>query len=236
MSLKNIEKLKLNKYPGRGIVIGLTEDGKNYVQVYWIMGRSLNSRNRIFELESNFIKSKAYDESKVEDPSLIIYYPIKDINGIHIVTNGDQTETIYDQMAKKVSFENSLRTRAFEPDAPHYTPRISGIIDTKSKKPFYTLSILKALKNNPQHSSRQLFKYNNFLRGYGHCIHTYTADKNPVPSFSGEPMLVPIFNKILGNAEFYWDQLNSENRVSLVVKFIAIDSGAVQYKIINKNI
>ena len=231
----SVERLRDNQYPGRGIIIGQTEDGRNCVQVYWIMGRSPNSRNRIFESEGCFVKTKAHDESKVQDPSLIIYYPVKDMKGIHIVSNGDQTETIFNQISLNGSLEDALRTRTFEPDPPHFTPRISGIIDVRTKQPCYSLSILKALGNGSRGCCRQFYEYDSFVKGSGHCIHTYMGDGNPLPSFQGEPYGVPVFNRMEENVEFYWNLLNADNRISLVVKFIEVDSGKIQLKIINKN-
>jgi IMP cyclohydrolase len=229
-------RLKHNRYPGRGIIVGQTSDLRHFVQIYWIMGRSPNSRNRIFERDNNWIETKAFDPSKLEDPSLIIYYPMKDINGNHIVANGDQTETIYQYLSRNDSFENALRTRSFEPDAPHYTPRISGIIYTTNAVPRYTLSILKSSSNDSSICLRTFFEYSNFKSGIGHCIHTYTGYEEPLFPFTGEPFEVSIFDDITQNAEYYWNQLDIENRISLVVKFVSAKSGSIQYKITNKNL
>lgn len=228
-------RLSLNRYPGRGIIIGQTKDGENLVQVYWIMGRSSNSRNRVFEVEGNSIKTKAYDEKKVEDPSLIIYYPIKEINGSHIVTNGDQTDTIFQYLSAGKSFEDALKTRTFEPDPPHFTPRISGIINVELDKPNYSLAILKSFNNDESVCCRQFFDYGAFKRGFGHCIHTYMGDVNPLPSFGGEPFVVQIFDGLDETAEYYWNLLDAENRISMVVKFISSKTGNSRLKIINKN-
>ena len=220
-----------NSYPGRGIVIGMTPDGKNMAQVYWIMGRSENSRNRIFVLENEFVKTQAYDIAKLSDPSLVIYYAAKHYDNVHIVTNGDQTDTIYEMK----SFENALHTRTFEPDSPNYTPRISGVVDFDGKY-IYKLSILKSIGNNPDYCIRQYFNYDNPIAGAGHCIHTYECDSNPLKSFNGEPYIVPVFDCIDETAEFYWNKLNEENRISLFVKFINIETKETNIKIINKNI
>lgn len=234
ISLNNEKRLSQKKYPGRGIVIGMTPDGKNYVQVYWIMGRSENSRNRIFELEGNSVKTKAFDIKKLKDPSLIIYYPVKAVKGYHIVTNGDQTDTIYDYIESGKTFKEALDTREFEPDPPNYTPRISGYIDCTSEKATYGLSILKTIENNQEFSQKNYFYYNNFINGFGHCIHTYNEDGNPIPSFWGEPYIVGINNDIEENARHFWSLLNEDNKVSLLVKYIGVDDKKVQFKLINK--
>ena len=231
----SVERLRKNAYPGRGIIIGMTKDSLHYVQVYWIMGRSSNSRNRIFETEGNFMRTRAFDESKVEDPSLIIYFPMRDIDGRHIVTNGDQTDTIYEYLKNGRSFEDALRTRTYEPDSPHFTPRISGMIDMQSGKPNYRLSVIKSLGTDPAVCCRQFFEYDSFLQGFGHCIHTYQKNENPLPSFSGDPLIMPLHNDIEENARFFWDFLDDENRISLAVKYIAAATGAMTIKIINKN-
>lgn len=234
IALLNEEDLKNNSYPGRGIIIGKSPDRQNYVQVYWIMGRSNNSRNRVFVQEGSFMRTKAFEESKLEDPSLIIYYPIKDLDGRHIVTNGDQTDTIYDFLKQGKTFVDALKTREFEPDAPNFTPRISGILDL-NHSPSYTLSVLKAENQNPNYCLRAFYYYDKFIPGYGHCIHTYESDGNPLPSFAGEPKLVRVYDEIDKTAEFYWDLLNEENRVSLAVKFVGREGKEVKLKIINKH-
>lgn len=235
MALINEKRLQQNKYPGRGIVVGMTPDGKNYVQVYWIMGRSENSRNRVFEVEGEFVKTKAFDISKLKDPSLIIYYPVKAVKGYHIVTNGDQTDTIYEYIEKGKTFKEALDTREFEPDPPNYTPRISGYVDCTSEKVTYGLSILKTIENNEQLPQKNYFYYNNFIKGFGHCIHTYNEDGNPIPSFTGEPYIIKLHDDINKNAEYFWNLLNEDNKVSLLVKYISVHDKKVQFKIINKN-
>ena len=217
-----------SSYPGRGIIIGMTPDGKNMVQVYWIMGRSENSRNRIFAMEDGFVKTEAFDISKLSDPSLVIYYAARNYDNIHIVTNGDQTDTIYEMK----SFEDALATRTFEPDPPNFTPRISGICNNGK----YKLSILKSIDNNSDYCVRQYFNYDKPIAGIGHCIHTYDCDGNPLPSFSGEPYKVPVFNCIDETADYYWNNLNEENKISLFVKFIDIENNKFNIKIINKNV
>jgi len=235
MKYKTFEsRLIKSTYPGRGIVIGKTPDDENFVQIYWIMGRSLNSRNRIFEQENTFIKTKAFDESKLEDPSLIIYYPSKTYENFHIITNGDQTDTIYSYLENNSAFEKALKTRCFEPDKPNYTPRISGIINETEKT--YKLSILKTIDNNEQNELKMFFNYSKFIQGIGHCITTYIGDGNPLPSFEGEPYKVGISNDILENANKFWGYLNKDNRVSLMVKYINEKTNKVSIKIINKNI
>lgn len=234
IALQNEDNLKNNSYPGRGIIIGMSPDRQNYVQVYWIMGRSNNSRNRVFVQEGSFMRTKAFDESKVEDPSLIIYYPIKDFNGCHIVTNGDQTDTIYDFLRQGKTFVDALKTREFEPDAPNFTPRISGMIDLNNS-PNYSLSVLKSENQNPDYCHRSFYYYDKFIPGYGHCIHTYEGDGNPLPSFAGDPKLVRVFDDLDKTAEFYWDLLNEENRVSLAVKFVSCRGKEVKMKVVNKH-
>lgn len=227
--------LKENAYPGRGIVIGLSEDGSQFVQVYWIMGRSVNSRNRVFIAEGNgFLRTEAKDPAKLSDPSLIIYYPVKHVNGAHIVTNGDQTDTIYEALRKGGSFESALATRTYEPDAPNFTPRISGIVDLKDAQFAYKLSILKSAGNTEDQTLRHTFSYEKALPGYGHCIHTYVGDGDPLPSFQGEPALVPLAGDARQIADSYWNALNDENKISLLVKTIRVADGASEQLVINK--
>ncbi len=233
---RNMKKLSENVYPGRGIIIGLSPDSKNIIQVYWIMGRSENSRNRVFTEENGFVRTRAYHPAKLKDPSLVIYYPVKHIENKHIVTNGDQTDTIYDFFKDKSgSFEDALRTRTFEPDAPNYTPRISGIVNLDDKITLYNLSILKSLDNNERVCQRFFFSYSSAIPGTGHLIHTYNSDGNPLPSFCGEPCMVRLDKDIDSVAKYYWDLLNEENRVSLLVKFINLETKKFNISIINKN-
>lgn len=219
-------------YPGRGIVIGMTPDCGHMAQVYWIMGRSENSRNRIFVMENEFLKTQAFDESKLTDPSLVIYYAARNYDSVHIITNGDQTDTIFEMK----SFENALNNRTFEPDSPHFTPRISGIIDFDDDKHAYKLAILKSIGNNADYCTRQYFNYEKAIAGIGHCIHTYDCDGNPLKSFSGEPYQVPLFNSPEETADYYWNKLNEENKISLFVKFIDIKNKSYITLIKNKNI
>jgi IMP cyclohydrolase len=232
---RTISELKSNSYPGRGIIIGLTPDGSKFVQVYWIMGRSENSRNRIFVAEPNgFLRTEAADPAKLSDPSLIIYYPVRHTNGAHIVTNGDQTDTIYEALQNGGTFEGALATRTYEPDGPNFTPRISGIVDLNDKQNAYKLSILKSCDNDEAQTKRQYFHYDNALAGYGHFISTYQGDGSPLPSFAGEPKLAPLFGDAAATARHYWDLLNEENRVSLLVKTIRRDNGAAEMTVLNK--
>lgn len=226
-------KLKKSRYPGRGIVIGMTPDGRNIVQVYWIMGRSVNSRNRVFEMDGPFMRTKAFDEAKLSDPSLVIYYPIKNTNGFHIVTNGDQTDTIFKYLINESTFEEALKTRRFEPDPPNFTPRISGvsIMDSMS----YKLSVLKTVDNDESLEQKCFFSYSKYIRGIGHCITTYADDGNPLPSFEGEPFKVALFNDIQKNLDEFWGYLDVDNRVSLAVKFISVETGDAEVLIVNKN-
>jgi len=232
---RNVEKnLKNNEYPGRGIIIGLNSKGDKFIQVYWIMGRSENSRNRIFVLEENIVKTHPFDESKCKDPSLIIYNALRDFDKYFIVSNGDQTDTVYNEIQSNGSFESALLKRTFEPDAPNYTPRVSGII-VLQENPYYKLNILKAENNNPDIPVNGTWVYKNFIKGVGHCIHTYKENGSPIPPFEGEPYMVPLGNTIDEIADFYWNVLNSENKISLVVKSIEVKTRKIEYKIINKN-
>lgn len=224
-----------NSYPGRTIIIGMTPKGSDFVQVYWIMGRSLNSRNRIFEIEGDFIRNKAFNPDSLIDPSLIIYYPIRHFQQYHVVSNGDHTETIIEGLKNNVTIENSLFQRQFEPDEPHYTPRISGLIDTESNT--YNLSILKSLNHDPSVCIRNTFNYSDFNKGKGHCIHTYDSEENSIlKSFNGEPFEVPLYNTIDETAEYFWSQINTENKISLLVKHINVSNNIIQYKLLNKNL
>lgn len=228
-------ELKGNSYPGRGIVIGKSKDGKYAVTAYFIMGRSENSRNRIFVEDGEGIRTQAFDPSKLSDPSLIIYAPVRVLGNKTIVTNGDQTDTIYELMDKQQTFEQSLRTREFEPDAPNYTPRISGIMHVEQGSYNYAMSILKSSHGNPKSCNRYTFAYENPAAGEGHFIHTYMGDGNPLPSFEGEPKLVELDGDIDEFAGKIWDSLNEENKVSLFVRYIEIETGKYETRIINKN-
>ena len=233
LSLAN--ELNSNTYPGRGIVIGKTKDGKKAVTAYFIMGRSNNSRNRVFAEDGEGIRTQAFDPSKLEDPSLIIYAPVRVLGNKTIVTNGDQTDTIYEGMDKQLTFEQSLRTREFEPDAPNYTPRISGIMHVENRKYNYAMSILKSNNGNPEACNRYTFAYENPVAGEGHFIHTYMHDGNPLPSFEGEPKLVEINGDIDEFTNMVWTNLNEDNKVSLFVRFIDIETGEYETRIVNKN-
>ncbi len=236
MEKRNLaQELAGNAYPGRGIVIGKSEDGKYAVTAYFIMGRSVNSRNRIFVEEGEGIRTQAYDPSKLEDPSLIIYAPVRVLGNKTIVTNGDQTDTIYEWMDKQQTFEQALRLREFEPDAPNYTPRISGIMHLENGRYNYAMSILKSNNGDASACNRYTFAYENPAAGEGRFIHTYMGDGNPLPSFEGEPTLVGIAGDIDSFAKSIWDNLNEENKVSLFVRFIEIESGKYETRIINKH-
>lgn len=229
------QELKENAYPGRGIVIGRSADGKSAAAAYFIMGRSENSRNRIFVEDGDGIRTQAFDPSKMEDPSLIIYAPVRVLGNKTIITNGDQTDTIYEGMDCQLTFEQSLRCREFEPDAPNYTPRISGIIHRENGSFNYAMSILKSNNGNPAQCNRYTFAYQNPIPGEGHFLHTYLHDGSPLPSFEGEPKLISIPNNIDNFADFIWNNLNEENKVSLFVRYIAVETGAYETRILNKN-
>ena len=236
MEMLSIEKeLQGNAYPGRGINIGKTPDGKKAVSAYFIMGRSENSRNRVFVTEGEGIRTQAFDPSKLTDPSLIIYAPVRVLGNRTIVTNGDQTDTIYDGMDKELTFEQSLRCREFEPDGPNYTPRISGVMHIEAGKYDYAMSILKSNNGDPSCCNRYTFTYDNPVAGEGHFIHTYKCDGNPLPSFEGEPKLVNILDDMDAYTELLWNSLNEENTVSLFVRYIDIATGTYETNIVNKN-
>ncbi len=236
MEKKNIsEILKTNAYPGRGIVIGKSEDGKSAVCAYFIMGRSTNSRNRVFVEDGEGIRTQAFDPSKMEDPSLIIYAPVRVLGNKTIVTNGDQTDTIYEGMDKQLTFEQSLRTREFEPDAPNLTPRISGIMHVDNGNYSYAMSILKSDAGRDGACNRFTFAYEKPFAGEGRFIHTYMGDGNPLPSFEGEPEWVDIKGGIDEFTALVWNNLNEDNKVSLFVRFIDIETGKYETRICNKN-
>lgn len=223
-------------YPGRGIVIGKSADGSKAVIAYFIMGRSENSRNRVFAETEDGIKTQAFDPSKLVDPSLIIYSPVRVLGNKTIVTNGDQTDTVYDLMNEGQTFVQSLTTREFEPDGPNYTPRISGIVECENGKMNYAMSILKSADGNPDCCERYAFTYDKPINGLGRFIHTYMSDGNPLPSFEGEPTLVEIGNDDIDTfAEKIWNSLNEDNKVSLFVRYIDIASNKAESRIINKN-
>ena len=237
MEMLSIEKeLKENAYPGRGIIIGKSKDGKSAVTAYFIMGRSENSRNRVFTRDGEGLRTEAFDPSKLVDPSLIIYSPVRVLGNKTIVTNGDQTDTIYELMNNQQTFEQALRTREFEPDAPNYTPRISGIIKLKDDKTFnYAMSILKSANGNPDSCQRYTFSYSSPVNGEGHFIHTYKGDGNPLPSFEGEPKLISIPDDIEEFTSLLWESLNEDNKVSLFVRYIDLAIGKTTTNIKNKN-
>lgn len=223
--------LAANTYPGRGIVLGKTADGKESVVAYFIMGRSENSRNRVFVKEPDGIRTEAHDPAKLADPSLIIYHPVRQLGRGLIVTNGDQTDTIYDHLKRGQTFEAALRTREFEPDAPNFTPRISGLLSPDGS---YQLSILKSVDEAGSGCQRQTFEYP-ATPGLGHFLHTYVCDGTPIPSFVGEPERVSIPDDIDALAAAIWDNLNEDNKVSLFVRYTELKTGKTTQRIFNKN-
>ena len=236
MEMLNLEKeLQSNSYPGRGIIIGRSADGTKAVTAYFIMGRSENSRNRVFVEDGEGIRTQAFDPSKLTDPSLIIYAPVRVLGNKTIVTNGDQTDTIYDGMDRQMTFEQSLRCREFEPDGPNYTPRISGVMHIENGNYSYAMSILKSDNGNPDACLRYTFAYEKAIPGEGRFIHTYKCDGNPLPSFEGEPKLVQIPNDMKEFTDLLWNSLNEENKVSLFVRYIDIATGKYETTIVNKN-
>ena len=234
--LELAEELSATTYPGRGIVIGKTPDGKKAAIAYFIMGRSENSRNRVFVTEGEGIRTEAFDPAKVEDPSLIIYAPVRVRGTDTIVTNGDQTDSIFENMDQGDTFEESLRNREFEPDAPNYTPRISGVLHVEDGYT-YEISILKSNNGDPDQCLRFTFGYDNPLAGEGHFIHTYMGDGNPLPSYEGEPTPVTVPTDDLDEfTDIVWKSINEDNKVSLFTRFIDIETGKYETRIVNKNI
>ena len=226
------ETLKNNAYPGRGIAVGKTPCGKKLRIAYFIMGRSENSRNRIFVEDGSGIRTQAFDESKMKDPSLIIYAPVRVCEDTTIVTNGDQTDTVYDALTVGKTFEDALRTREFEPDAPNYTPRISAVV----KGDYYAMSILKSAEGDPAACRRYFFDYPNESPGYGHLIHTYVGDGNPLPSFEGEPTLWKMEKESFEDwSDHVWEALNPDNKVSLFTRSIDLATGETKTCIYNRN-
>lgn len=228
-------ELSGSTYPGRGIIAGRSKDGKSAVLAYFIMGRSVNSRNRVFVEDGEGIRTQAFDPSKMEDPSLIIYSPVRVLGTDTIVTNGDQTDTIYEGLQKGLTFGQSLRSRQFEPDAPNYTPRISCLANVKDGAYEYRLSILKSADGDPSCCERFTFSYDAPKAGEGHFIHTYESDGDPLPSFQGEPARVCIMGGIDEFTRLVWDSLNEDNKVSLFVRYIDIATGKYETRIVNKN-
>ena len=225
------EKLASNTYPGRGIVLGMLPDGKTSVAAYFIMGRSVNSRNRVFMEEPDGIRTEAFDPSKLSDPSLIIYHPVRQIGRSLIVTNGDQTDTIRDFMERGETLEQALRTREFEPDGPNWTPRISGLVQPDGS---YKLSILKSADPEGSACTRHFFEYP-ALKGVGHFLHTYETNGDPIPTFFGEPERVALEGDIDTFTAAVWDNLNEDNKISLFVRFTNVETGEFDQRILNKN-
>ena len=229
------EALNTNAYPGRGIMLGKDASGEHAVIAYFIMGRSVNSRNRVFIEDGCGIKTKAFDESKLSDPSLIIYAPVRVLGDTTIVTNGDQTDTIYDTLKVGGDFAAALRTRCFEPDGPNWTPRISGTVKVANGEVFYKMSILKAGDAEGTFCNRYTYEYPDCANGEGMFIHTYKCDGNPIPSFEGEPERVDVIGNIDEFTSLVWNNLNEDNKVSLFVRYIDIKTGAYETRIVNKN-
>ena len=223
------EKLKSNTYPGRGIILGVTPDKTRKVAAYFIMGRSSNSRNRIFKTEEDGISTEAFDPSLLEDPSLIIYHPVRELGDDLIVTNGDQTDTVYNGMKNGESFEAALRTREFEPDGPNWTPRISGIQHADGS---YSMSILKSVDLEGSACVREFFEFP-AVAGLGHFIHTYVTDGDPIPTFVGEPERVAMLDDMDEFTDMLWNSLNDANKISLFVRYTDIEDGSYEQAVIN---
>ena len=227
------QKLSTNAYPGRGIVLGVSPDGKKAVAAYFIMGRSVNSRNRIFALEPDGIRTEAHDPSLMKDPHLIIYHPVREVGSGLIVTNGDQTDTIWEYLARGESWEAALRTRVFEDDGPNWTPRISGL---QSRDGSYKMSILKSADAEGSACARFFYEYPG-IAGLGHFIHTYVCDGNPViPTFQGEPERVAILDSIDEMTDMLWNNLNEANKISLFVRYTDMETGTYEQRILNKHV
>lgn len=237
MVTKSIEsELNSLKYHGRGIIIGKSADGRHAVTAYFIMGRSENSRNRIFEADGEGIRTKAFDESKMVDPHLIIYAPVRVLGNKTIVTNGDQTDTVYELMDRQETFEQALRTREFEDDAPNFTPRISGIIRLENSNMNFAMSILKSAEGDSSSCERFTYAYQNPLSGKAKFIHTYSGDGNPLPSFEGEPKTLALPDADIDTlTDLIWKNLNEDNKVSLFVRYIDLETGKYESRIVNKN-
>ncbi len=226
--------LSSNSYPGRGVLIGRSADGEYAVSAYFIMGRSTNSRNRVFTEDGAGIRTEAFDPALLSDPSLIIYAPVRVYSTTTIVTNGDQTDTIFDGIADGLTFEQSLRSREYEPDGPNYTPRISGIMNVKDGSYDYAMSILKS-NADASGCDRYTYMYENPIAGEGRIIHTYMGDGDPLPSFEGEPVRIEISDDIDAMTEKLWKALNEDNKVSLFVRFIKIADGSYETRIVNRH-
>ncbi len=237
MEIKSLEnELNSLAYHGRGIIIGKSVDGKKAITAYFIMGRSVNSRNRVFVAEGDAMRTKAFDESKMVDPHLIIYYPVRVLGNKTIVTNGDQTDTIYELMDKQMTFEQALRTREFEDDAPNYTPRISGIIHHDNGDMNYAMSILKSADGDGSSCQRYTYAYSNPIAGKAKFIHTYKCDGDPLPSFEGEPKTLELPDVDIDTmTDIIWKNLNEDNKVSLFVRYIDLTTGETESRIVNKN-
>ena len=229
------ENLKSNSYPGRGVMIGKSACGRYAVTAYFIMGRSVNSRNRVFVEDGEGLRTEAYDPALLYDPSLVIYSPVRVLGGYTIVTNGDQTDTVYDYLRDGKSFEDALRTRTFEPDPPIYTPRVSGLIAISDGDLTYKLSILKSTDGDPASAQRFFFDYES-KAGLGHFIHTYKCNGDPIPSFEGEPTPVKLSGDIDELTKKLWESLDEDNKVSLFVRYIDLESGKTETRIVNKNV
>ena len=236
MATQEIAKLlRENSYPGRGIILGRSEDGKYAVAAYFIMGRSANSRNRVFTERDGGIITEAADESRMIDPTLIIYAPVRVLGDqITIVTNGDQTDTIYDYMQNGESFSKALRKRSFEPDGPNFTPRISSYLKVTGGRMRYRMGIIKSDDGNPDSVERFFYEYPKPLAGEGRFLHTYEGDGDPIPSFTGEPRRVRIEGNIDTFAATLWENLNEDNKVSLFVRYIPLGEGEAETRIFNK--
>ena len=226
--------LGANSYPGRGLLLGKSDNGENAVIAYFIMGRSENSRNRVFAVQGDGIKTEAFDPAKCADPSLIIYNPVRVLGDRTIATNGDQTDTIFDGLSAGQSFASALRSRVYEPDVPNFTPRISGLMQCSGGGCNYSLSILK--RGEEDSCLRFFYEYDQPVSGIGHLIHTYAGDGSPLPSYSGEPKAVALAGNIDRFTTTLWENLNAENKVSLFVRYIRLADGASKTRIVNKHI
>ena len=230
----NLARLRANPYPGRGIVLGLDEDGAHWVQVYWVMGRSANSRNRVLEVEGAEVATAPHDPSKVEDPSLIIYRAMSSFHGWHVVSNGDHTDSVVQHVAAGSTFETALEGCRHEPDAPNYTPRIAGLARLNGEDTELKLAKIVRDPGDEEHSIHCFYRYAGFVNGFGACLHTYAGDGDPLPPFDGDPYAVPLAGNIDEIADAYWDVLDADNKVALAVKTIHCDSGRTAVTVRNQ--
>lgn len=231
----NLESFTSNYYPGRGIIIGMSPNSKFMVQIYWTAGRTENSQNRVIIKEDTFIRTKVYTSKEIINPSLIIYYAAKDLGPYHIVSNGEQTDTIYDCLVANDSFESAINLWEFEHDPPIYTPRISALVDVNSHMHSYKLAINKSINKDPRYCVRNFYNYETAIPGIGHCIHTYDSICNTITTFNREPFMLEVFDDIDKTISYYWTILNSDTKVAMFVKYIEIATNRCEFRLENRH-